>query len=88
MISGTDQTSCEMSEFCLQQRVLPQRDRALRGMADARRRRDRRDRRAGLDVLAERPRPLLGALGELQVAPRHVEADGIAVDGVERRLLG
>ena len=58
--------------------------RPLRGMADARGRRDRRDRRARLDVLAERPRPLLGALGELQVAPRHVEAAGVAVDRVER----
>ena len=78
MISGTDQTSPEMSEFCFKQRVLPQSDRALRRMADARGRRDRGDRRARLDILAERPRPLLGALGKLQVAPRHVEAEGVA----------
>jgi hypothetical protein len=37
-------------------------------MADARGGRDRRNRRARLDILAERPGPLFGALGELQIA--------------------
>ena len=86
MSSGTDQTISAMSEdwrttpFCLS--VI------------ARAGRDGRSRDAGaiaetgalvLDVLAERPGPLLGAFGKLQIAPRHVEAAGIAEDGARAR---
>ena len=54
---------------------------------DARRRDDLGDHGGVLEVLGEVPGAALVARGELQVAPRHVEAAGVAVD--ERaRMLG
>ena len=73
-----------MSEDLPQRPVLAEPDARVVGMADAGNRRDRRGRRAALDVLAERPGPLLRALRELQIAARHVEAAGVAEHGVER----
>ena len=84
MSSGTDHTSSEMSEFCLQTPFCFSVIAACVGWPIRDRRRDRRGRRAVLDVLAERPRALFGAFGKLQVAPRHVEAASVAVDGAER----
>ena len=58
------------------------------GVADRRLRNDFRARRGMLEGLAEIPWPA-GLLGlALQVAARHVEADRVAVDAVERILDG
>ena len=88
MISGTDQTSWSRSEDLADHAVLTQFDRAAGGMADGVGGRDGRDWRAPLDVLAESPRPLLGAFRQLEIAPRHVEAAGIAKHDAERLGVG
>src|SRR5581483_3342026 len=58
-------------------------DLALGGMADLGGRLDRRARRRIVERLADFPRSLLLARGELQVAAGEVDADGIAINVVE-----
>src|SRR5690349_5190384 len=66
--------------------VHRQPDLALGGVADLRSRLHGRAGRGVLERLADLPGPLLLARGDLQVAPGEVDADGIAVDVVERLL--
>src|SRR5437588_6366233 len=63
-------------------------DLALGGMADLRGRLDRGAGRGIVEGFSDFPRPLLLARGELQVAAGEVDADGVAVDMVERLVGG
>src|SRR5271165_4329736 len=54
---------------------------------DARHGDDFGDNRRVLDVLSEIPGPAFVAGDELQVAPRHIEATGVAVDELVRMAL-
>src|SRR3954471_19942718 len=62
-------------------------DLALGGVADFGSRLNRGAGRGIVERLADFPRPLLLARGDLQVAAGEVDADGIAIDMVER-LVG
>ena len=59
-----------------------ERDLALGRMADFARRLDRSARRGMVERLADFPRPLQVARGDLQVAAGEIDADGVAVDAV------
>src|SRR5579871_1434485 len=59
-------------------------DLALRGMADLRRRLDRRAGCGIVERFTDFPRPLLLARGDLQIAAGEVDADRIAIDVAER----
>src|SRR4029077_7284172 len=59
-------------------------DAALLRVADLGGRPQRAARRRGVERLADLPRPLLVARGDLQVAPREVDADAVSPDRIER----
>ena len=61
-------------------------DAAFRRMPDLRRGLERAARRRMVERLADFPRPLDVARGDLQVAPGEIDADAIAIDAVERPL--
>ena len=61
-----------------------ERDAALRRMADLGGRLERPARRRMVERLADLPRPLDVARGDLQVAARQIDADAVAVDAIER----
>src|SRR5271163_2956347 len=63
-------------------------DLALGGMADLRGRLDRRAGRGIVERLADFPRPLFLARGNLQIAPGEVDAHRITVNMVERLVGG
>ena len=81
--SATLQIIWFRSAFCLTAPLTFSEIAPLREVAGLRDRVDRPDRRRVVEALADLPRLLLVAHAALQVAPRHVEADRVAVDEVE-----
>ena len=84
MDSATDQSSFDDVRRLARLAVDRQRDRGISWMADVFCSMDHTDRCRCRKRLAELPGPALVACVELQVAARHVQADRIAVDMVER----
>ncbi len=86
MTSGTFQIICARSPSW---RTLPLALSAMRpllGMPDLVGGLQRPAGRRGVERLADLPRPLHVARGDLQVAPREVDADAVALDAVERLI--
>src|SRR5262249_26920808 len=69
-----------------QRAVGLERDAPFAGMADLAGGLQRSAWRGGVKSFADLPRPFHVARGDLQIAPRQVDTDAVAVDAVERAL--
>ncbi len=87
MISGTFQIICSRSPSCFTSPLHLEPDAALVRMADLGGRLERPARRRAVERLADLPRPLDVARGDLQVAARQVDADAVAPHAIERLVL-